>query len=547
MAKSKTETKSEPKSEPKPEAKGKPKIEDLKGTDVPSEYFPKAELTKEEADAIPDASDEGEAVEPSQVAPAPKPVASRSVVSELPSSRKKVKPVKGGRKTEEDDMEIDSRSDEAKGMDILSQSASPVDSFKHIPSGVLSIDKATLGGWPRPMIIEGYSEEGVAKTTVALMAVKMVVLVLREHAIFLDYEHGTQLVYLDQLGIPYANLTVTDDDLKAALGVNWVAMDPGRIEAERQKIRRDRIANALKSKKALLWIFSPMSFEEGWDILRVLQGCDDAEGNRVAGVFPRPAALSVIDSYATMRPSMNIKFGDRPMQQGMMGSEFLSKIIHHLMKWDSSLFILNHLRTDVGQMMWNKHRPSYLPPPKKSFSSEVLKFVSQLRAHFKRAGGGTLEIEVMDTTKGEKSKVKVGHYVIMEQEKQKSHMPKPCQFLVMYGQGVDNVDLLIVLGVQKKFIEVGAKSRVNLGEWAPLTPDSKGKPHQPSFGGRREMAIFLRAHPDILKQLAEKIAAVEYLPLDSLIEIREDYNPETRSLKEPPTHVFYQPTAEKKG
>ena len=77
MAKSKTETKSEPKSEPKPEAKGKPKIEDLKGTDVPSEYFPKAELTKEEADAIPDASDEGEAVEPSQVAPAPKPVASR--------------------------------------------------------------------------------------------------------------------------------------------------------------------------------------------------------------------------------------------------------------------------------------------------------------------------------------------------------------------------------------------------------------------------------------------------------------------------------------
>jgi RecA/RadA recombinase len=494
------------------------------------EFVPNPNMTAEEAKAIPEDDDQPRVFTP----PKPAPVPVRSVVSELPSSKKR-----GGKKDDDEEIEVGARSSLAKGLDILSQSNSPVEEFKHIPTGSVAVDRVTNGGWPRPMVIEEYSEEGVGKTTIALMSVKTTVLYLREHAVYLDYEHGIQLSYLDQLGIPYANLTVTDADVEERLGPKWLSLDNSRVQAEKQVIRRERILKALASKKALMWVFAPTSFEEGWDIMRVLNGYEDEEGEWCDGILQKPAAITIIDSYAAMAPSMNIKFGDRPMQQGMMGAEFLRKVIHHLMGWDQTLFILNHLRTDVGRMMWDKHRPSYLPPPKKSYSSEVLKFIAQLRVHLKRAGGGKLEVETMDASRGEKSKTAIGHMVVLEQEKQKSHTPKPATFCVMYGYGIDNVDAIILLGVHHKFIEMQSKSSMMLGEWAPQTPNSKGKLTQPIFSGRREMSLYLRKNPEILKTLVNKVAEVDYLPTASMFEVHDKYNPETRTYNEAQTHIKF--------
>lgn len=64
---------------------------------------------------------------------------------------------------------------------------------------------------------------------------------------------------------------------------------------------------------------------------------------------------------------------------------------------------------------------------------------------------------------------------------------------------------------------------------------------QPTFSGRREASLYLRKHPDILKTLARKIAEVDYLPMESLFEVHEKYNPETRSYSEAQTHMLFDP------
>jgi hypothetical protein len=239
-----------------------------------------------------------------------------------------------------------------------------------------------------------------------------------------------------------------------------------------------------------------------------------------------------------MKPKMEISLDNtKPASQGMLGSEFLPKINHWNFRWDSTLLVLNQLRVDVQRAMWDKTRPSYMKPAEKSFSEGVLKYIAQLRCNVKKEV--KVEVDIMDPTRGEKKTVAIGHYFIFQQDKQKSHAPKPARCLLMYGRGVDNVDLMISLGTQAKAIETPGKL-LRLGEWAPRVTGKDGKPGAPEFKTRRECRNYLVENKEVLKSLVKEIKETGiYLPTLSLLEIRQDFNPETNTLNEAQTHLLY--------
>jgi len=399
--------------------------------------------------------------------------------------------------------------------------ASPIiKKFSHYSTGSLAIDSVTKGGWPSPLIIELSSDEGVGKTSLLLDAAKRMTLVYGEYVLILDYERGIQYDYLEQLGIPFADLSYTEEE-EAKIRETKEGKER---ETLKELIYKDKLDSIVASKKAVVFIFWPSSFEEGEDIIHFLNK-----------ILIKPVKMIAIDSYASMLPAADLESAGM-MTMGSVGSYFLKKMNTLNSIWNSFCLVINHIRVDVSRMMWDKRRPSYLPPPEKTYSDGTMKYLAQLRVKLKRGEVITEDVYIpsMNTSK----KIKVCHEAIFNPEKQKMFPPVPCRFYISYGKGIDNLMSILDLGLYSGIIkQVGGAYQINR-DWAPKVErkvPGKGLTEVPmSLVGKSGFKQFMRENKTVLTSLVGELkekGLLEYT--DALLEIDERYEADTDTFNAP--------------
>ena len=212
------------------------------------------------------------------------------------------------------------------------------------------------------------------------------------------------------------------------------------------------------------------------DNLLVSQPDTGEQALEIAEALVRSGAIDVIviDSVAAMVPRAEIEgeMGDSHVGlQARLMSQALRKLTGIISKSNCVAIFINQLREKVGVVYGN---PEVTP------GGRALKFYSSVRLEVRRietlkAGGDMI---------GNRTRVKV--------VKNKVAPPfKEAEFDIMYGEGISHDGELVDLGVR-----VGAVQKS--GAWFNYGETRLGQ-------GRDNAKNFLREHPEIAKEIEEKI------------------------------------------
>ena len=186
----------------------------------------------------------------------------------------------------------------------------------------------------------------------------------------------------------------------------------------------------------------------------------------------------IIDSVAALVPRAEIEgeMGDAQMGlQARLMSQALRKLTAVISKSKTCVIFLNQIRMKIGVMFGN---------PETTPGGRALKFYSSVRLDIRRIAS----IKEGQEIKGNRTRVKV--------VKNKVAPPfKNAEFDIMYNQGISRDGEIIDLAVDNKLIE---KS----GAWYFHEKERIGQ-------GRENAKAYLRAHPELMQQLEEKLKAVQ--------------------------------------
>lgn len=184
--------------------------------------------------------------------------------------------------------------------------------------------------------------------------------------------------------------------------------------------------------------------------------------------------IIVIDSVAALTPQAELDgdMGDSHVgMQARLMSQALRKITAASSKSKCTIIFINQLREKIGVMYGN---------PETTTGGKALKFYSSVR----------IEIRKADTLK-DGSDI-VGNHVKAKVVKNKVAPPfKVAEFDIMYGTGISNMGCVLDLAVENGFVQ---KS----GSWFSYNDEKIGQ-------GRDKAMEFLKANPDIFKELDAKI------------------------------------------
>ncbi|MBO4989713.1 MAG: recombinase RecA [Clostridia bacterium] len=184
--------------------------------------------------------------------------------------------------------------------------------------------------------------------------------------------------------------------------------------------------------------------------------------------------IIVIDSVAALTPKAEIEgdMGDSHVGlQARLMSQALRKLTAIVNTSKTCVIFINQLREKVGVMFGN---------PETTPGGKALKFYSSIRIDVRRT----------DTLKD--SEGFVGNRTRAKIVKNKLAPPfKQAEFDIMYGQGISQEGCLIDLGVQ---YEVVGKS----GAWFSYGGNKVAQ-------GREKMREYLKANPDVAKEIEMKI------------------------------------------
>jgi recombination protein RecA len=187
----------------------------------------------------------------------------------------------------------------------------------------------------------------------------------------------------------------------------------------------------------------------------------------------------VIDSVAALVPRAEIEgeMGDSlPGAQARLMSQALRKLSGAINKSHTSVVFLNQLRMKIGVMFGS---------PETTTGGQALKFYSSVRMDIRR-------IEVIrrgDETIGMRSRVKV--------VKNKVAPPfRQAEFDIMANEGISHESGLLDIGLR---YEILRKS----GSWFYFGDEQIGQ-------GKENVKTFLREHPDISKDIDERIRKVAF-------------------------------------
>lgn len=290
------------------------------------------------------------------------------------------------------------------------------------------------GGIPRGYITEVYGDEATGKTTFALSVAKQA-LAAGETVVYADFEHSlrSQFQYIKNMGIDPSP-------------PKFIHLVPTNLQ----------------------------------------DGCK-AIGQSLLKLKP---ALVIIDSVTTMIPKETFeKEADEGsalgLQARLVGS-FLNWVSKRLQKTNTGILLLNQLRNAI--------KGQYDPGPREVTSGgRGLPFFCTLRLHL-RGTDEKEEITEKNLITGLSEKKRVSQAVKIVVKKNKMDMPyKSGPIYIEFGQGIDNVMSLLVLGINKGIIKKGGAGYFT---WKDPNGDT-------SFNvqGKTALKKYLETHPEVLEKL----------------------------------------------
>src|SRR5215472_7587975 len=196
----------------------------------------------------------------------------------------------------------------------------------------------------------------------------------------------------------------------------------------------------------------------------------------IAEMLVRSGAIDVlvIDSVAALVPKAELEgeMGDAHMGvQARLMSQALRKLTGTIAKSQTCVVFINQIRMKIGVMFGN---------PETTTGGNALKFYASQRMDIRRIGA----IKNGETVVGSRTRVKV--------VKNKVAPPfKEVEFDIMYGSGISKEGDLVDLASQENILE---KS----GTWYSFKGERIGQ-------GRENAKDFLRDHPELCKELEQKV------------------------------------------
>lgn len=212
------------------------------------------------------------------------------------------------------------------------------------------------------------------------------------------------------------------------------------------------------------------------DNLLVSQPDSGEQALEIAEALARSGAIDciVIDSVAAMVTKAEIDgdMGDTHVGQlARLMSQAMRKLTAVLSKSNCAAIFINQIREKIGVIYGN---------PETTPGGRALKFYASVRMDIRKGEAIKNGSEII----GNRTRVKI--------VKNKVAPPfKECEFDIMYGEGISRtgevLDLAVDLGVVKKG-----------GAWFSYNDEKLGQ-------GRDNAKIFLKEHPDTMKEIEEKI------------------------------------------
>ncbi|MPM88916.1 Protein RecA [bioreactor metagenome] len=212
------------------------------------------------------------------------------------------------------------------------------------------------------------------------------------------------------------------------------------------------------------------------DNLLISQPDTGEQGLEICEALVRSGAVDVvvIDSVAALVPRAEIEgeMGDSHVGlHARLMSQALRKLTGAISKSNTAVIFINQIREKVGVMFGN---------PETTTGGRALKFYATIRMEVRRAE--TLK-QGQDMI-GNRTKVKV--------VKNKVAPPfKTAEFDIMYGEGISREGSIIDVGTD---LDIVNKS----GAWYSYNGERLGQ-------GRENAKEYLKQHPDIAKEIEEKI------------------------------------------
>jgi recombination protein RecA len=212
------------------------------------------------------------------------------------------------------------------------------------------------------------------------------------------------------------------------------------------------------------------------DDLLISQPDHGEQALEIAETLVRSGAVDVlvVDSVAALVPKAEIEgeMGDAHMGlQARLMSQALRKLTATISRSQTVVIFINQIRMKIGVMFGN---------PETTTGGNALKFYASVRMDIRRIGA----LKEADAIIGGRTRVKV--------VKNKMAPPfKEAEFDILYGTGISLEGELTDIGSDMGIVE---KS----GAWYSFNGDRIGQ-------GRDSAKEFLKTHPDIAKDIREKI------------------------------------------
>lgn len=252
--------------------------------------------------------------------------------------------------------------------------------------------------------------------------------------------------------------------------------------AEAQK--RDGIAGFIDAEHAL----DPQYAKKiGVDIdnLYISQPDNGEQALEIAETMIRSGALDIviIDSVAALVPKAEIDGDMDDLQVGLharLMSKAMRKLTGVIDKSNCVVVFINQLREKVGVMFGN---------PETTTGGRALKFYASVRMDVRRVEAIKQNGEI------------VGNHTRVKVVKNKVAPPfREAEFDIMFGQGIAIEGDVLDLGV--KIGEINKS-----GAWYSYNGEKIGQ-------GRENAKIFLKEHPDVMKEIENKVRAHYGLPVE---------------------------------
>ncbi|HKZ17104.1 MAG TPA: recombinase RecA [Geobacteraceae bacterium] len=212
------------------------------------------------------------------------------------------------------------------------------------------------------------------------------------------------------------------------------------------------------------------------DDLLVSQPDTGEQALEITETLVRSGAIDVlvIDSVAALVPKAEIEgdMGDSHMGlQARLMSQALRKLTAIISKSNACVIFINQIRMKIGVMFGN---------PETTTGGNALKFYASVRMDIRKIAALKSGNDII----GSRTRVKV--------VKNKVAPPfREVEFDILYGEGISRVGDILDLAVDRGIVE---KS----GAWFSYGSERVGQ-------GRENSRIFLQEHPDMLKEIEERI------------------------------------------